>query len=279
MALPLSPFLPFALRFGVRAVLLGGVGWLAGRMVTEQGDPDKALKAMRADVGKAYAFFTHSQTSRLKDAGEALEKKGGNLATFATALMALVEFVGGIKLTKTTEVFEKAKTVLDAFKKLTPAEQAEAERTARVDINSVINEALAKEMHAIGMQRLYDETGVDAMTLSQYLNLKYTGLFYIGRSGNQLTPKEVDALASKMVHLHTMIKGRGKKKQQGPMIAWYQSKGVGFSADDTMARLTVCPEVNVIGKDAERYIAYALRQSVPDLKFDGIAAEMSVRVK
>ena len=44
----LAPLVPIALRFTARAVLLGTAGWFAGRMVTEQGDPNKAFKAMRA---------------------------------------------------------------------------------------------------------------------------------------------------------------------------------------------------------------------------------------
>jgi hypothetical protein len=63
------------------------------------------------------------------------------------------------------------------------------------------------------------------------------------------------------------------------MIEWYQTVGVGVPGADILTRLSACPQVQAIGKDAERYIAYALHQPVPGLTFDGIAEEMAVRFK
>jgi hypothetical protein len=271
MALPLA--IAPIVYFGLRAALLGTAGWFAGRMVTEHGDPKKAVGALRADMVRTYEFFTKDQTTRLKDAGDTLQKNGGNLATFATALLALVEFVSGIKLSKTKHIVTQTRAVLDAYGKLSPADKKVADAVVTPDVKAILETALAEHMYTLG-QKTLQNTHVEGMTLTQYLNQKYTALYYIGRSKHQLTAKEVDSLADTMIHLHTMIKGKGKKKEQGPMIQWYQSVGVGVEGADLIDRLKACPEVRAIGKDdAARYIAYALRHPVPGLTFGGIAAE------
>ncbi len=268
--------IPPLVQLGVRAVIVGSIGWFASRMVTEDGDPDKALKAMYTDIMKTYTFLTQKQAKRLKDAGDTLQKGGGELASFATMFLKFIERASGMKLNRTNEIVRQAKEVLDAFDALRPAEKAAAKAATNIDIPNELRDDLSALMYSLGLKTLAD-TSFEGMNLSQFLNRKYTGLYFIGRSGKQLTMKEVDTLSVTLLHYHTMIKGKGRKKQQGPLIEWYVSKGVNVPGADLVSRLAACPEVTIIGKDAERYIAHALHQPVPGLTFDGITEEMVAR--
>ena len=109
---------------------------------------------------------------------------------------------------------------------------------------------------------------------AEFLCQKYTGLFYIGRSGNQLTAEEVDTVASTMLHLHSMA----DTPDQALLIEWYTTVDETITGENLIERLKKCPEVTALGFDV-RYIAYALHQSVPGLDFGPLDDELIKRLQ
>lgn len=261
MALPFAPLIPFVARFGPRLLLLATTAWAGTRLAQSGGDPKKAFGALRMDVIKAYQFFTNDQTTKLKKAGDTLQKRGGDAAVFANTLLALIEAVSGIRLTETKKVITQTRTVIDAWSKLKPAERVAAEKAVGVKIPEVVQQALVNYMYNLGLETL-NSTQVTNMTLAEFISRKYIGLFYIGRSGHRMTAEEVDTLASTMLHLHSLHNTSGDKD----LIAWYQTVGVSVPGADLIERLKKCPEVSALAVDV-RYIAHALNQSVPGLTF------------
>ncbi len=275
MAAFLAPLVPLALRYGPRLLLLATAAWTGTRLVQSGGDPKKAFVALREDVVRTYQFFTGDESRKLKDAGDQLQKKGGDIATFATALLALVEFVSGVKLTEAKKAVTGAKAVLDAYNKLSPADKRKVSEVSPVDIPEEVQKALQKHLYTMGLHTLNDTNVEGISTPAQFLCRKYTGLFYIGRSGHQLMPEEIDGmLAATILHLHEQI---GTDVQQ-PLIAWWRNIGVSVPGADLIKRLQECPEVAALGVDV-RYIAYALHQNVPGLKFGPLEDDLVKRLQ
>jgi hypothetical protein len=113
------------------------------------------------------------------------------------------------------------------------------------------------------------------MSISEFLNRKYTGLYYIGRSGNQLSPQEVDVLAKTMLHLHALIGG----PEHDALVEWYTTVGVTIAGPGLVKRLEKCTEVSAIATDAASYIAHALHHPVPKLKFGAIDGALLKRLQ
>lgn len=266
MAAP-ALLIPFALKWGIRAIIAGKITWIGARLYQNDGDVPATFTALREDVVHSYKFVTDEQYRNLQRASARLYEKGGEYANFASLLLTLAESVSGSNLGNATKTLAKVQAVLAAYGAFDAKRKNDISDEVGFDVEALMHDALARLMYTKGIA-LVNDTTVDGLSITQYLERYYLGLYYIGRSGNHLTAEEVD---SRAVHLRHMHHQAGPRKYKG-LVEWYQTIGTGtpealaplLQESDVVQKLNVDP----------RYIAYALNQKDATLSFEGILEDL-----
>ena len=271
MAVFLAPLLPFALRWGARALVVGGVTWIGARVYQNDGNVPKAFNVLREDVVHGYKFVTDEQYRKLQQAGDRLYAKGGEYANFASLLLALAETISGSNLGNATKALTKVQAILAAYVAFDAKRKNDIKNETGFDVEALMHDALARLMYTKGIEMVND-TNVTHLSIAQYLQHQYLGLYYIGRSGNHLGAEEVDSRAMHLRHLHHQA---GPRKYKA-LVTWFETVGVSYPGA-LLPLLQACDLIKNLQVDP-RYIAHALNQRDATLSFDGILEDLLNRL-